>query len=82
MIQDYFVIRLACIAFVCMFTICFSMIHSHLLGLLSHGGNDIIIMGATNRPQDVDKAILRRMPCRFYVSMPVRYLYNFIPPVS
>jgi len=39
-------------------------------GLLSHGRNDIIIMGATNRPQDVDSAILRRMPCRFYVSMP------------
>ena len=42
------------------------------VGLLSeHGRNDVIIVGATNRPQDVDKAILRRMPCRFYVPMPV-----------
>ena len=44
-------------------------------GLLSHGQNDIIVIGATNRPRDVDKAILRRMPCRFYVPMPVRVIY-------
>ncbi|XP_065051359.1 outer mitochondrial transmembrane helix translocase-like isoform X2 [Rhopilema esculentum] len=39
-------------------------------GLSSNPKSNIIIMGATNRPNDVDRAILRRMPCRFYVAMP------------
>ncbi|KTF85448.1 hypothetical protein cypCar_00000955 [Cyprinus carpio] len=30
----------------------------------------VIIMGATNRPQDLDSAILRRMPTRFHVNQP------------
>lgn len=30
----------------------------------------VVIVGATNRPNDVDKAIIRRMPARFHVKMP------------
>lgn len=28
-------------------------------------------MGATNRPQDLDSAIMRRMPTRFHINQPV-----------
>ncbi|XP_013913817.1 PREDICTED: ATPase family AAA domain-containing protein 1 [Thamnophis sirtalis] len=31
----------------------------------------VIVMGATNRPQDLDTAIMRRMPTRFHVNQPV-----------
>ena len=40
-------------------------------GLVTNPDCQIIIMGATNRPQDVDAAILRRMPCTFKIGMPV-----------
>lgn len=39
-------------------------------GLMSDPSCTVIIMGATNRPQDLDKAILRRMPATFHISMP------------
>lgn len=39
-------------------------------GLITDSQCTVIIMGATNRPQDLDRAILRRMPATFHVSMP------------
>ncbi|XP_017768900.1 PREDICTED: ATPase family AAA domain-containing protein 1-B-like [Nicrophorus vespilloides] len=39
-------------------------------GLITDPNCTVIIMGATNRPQDLDSAILRRMPATFHISMP------------
>lgn len=39
-------------------------------GLSTDAGSTVIVMGATNRPQDLDKAILRRMPAQFHVGLP------------
>lgn len=40
-------------------------------GLITDPDCTVIVMGATNRPNDLDSAILRRMPASFYIRLPV-----------
>lgn len=41
-------------------------------GLSTGPDNCVVVMGATNRPRDVDSAILRRMPATFRLGLPDR----------
>lgn len=39
-------------------------------GLSTDNSSTVIVMGATNRASEIDKAILRRMPAQFHVALP------------
>jgi len=37
---------------------------------VTEGGEAVVVLGATNRPQDIDPAFLRRMPRQFKIGLP------------
>ena len=46
--------------------------HNHLQGGIDSSSSSVLVIGATNRPFDVDPAFLRRMPRRIFIGLPDR----------
>ncbi|KAL7482823.1 hypothetical protein ACHAW6_008484 [Cyclotella cf. meneghiniana] len=44
--------------------------HNHLQGGATPSSSTVLVIGATNRPFDVDPAFLRRMPRRIFIGLP------------
>lgn len=49
-----------------------SQLLSHWDGIANWAGGEIMLLGATNRPQDIDEAFLRRMPVQIRIELPAR----------
>jgi spastin len=44
----------------------------------SNSEERVLVMGASNRPQDLDDAVLRRFAKRIYVTMPDKQTRNWL----